>query len=963
MRSILYFFLLAGWLAANGCATLARAATSINLITNGGFEEGTTGWETDAKHELVNDPKRAHSGKACLTGEVTRDKQAPSLRRRVPVKVGCRYHFEFWAKATNKTKIVLRVSQPGTDPKLVKTEAARPLVGAWDNLPNRWVKYECDVPVTASGMMELQIVAPSSFGAPLGRMWIDDIALYETELPATELVSANIGFNDEATMAQAADGSVYVVWNSFRDNADTMQIAHYSVAGKMFKKLGQWQPLGGKGVYLLGFKAISAGDKILILYAAEVNKNWDIYVLPCSADGPGQPVRITSAEAVDVKPAGAWRDGTLWVAWESNASGWREIFAASLRDGVVSKPERVSTGECSNYDPTVAVLPSGEVAVAWHSFRENNYDLFLRRRKASGEWNAETRLTYAPTIDRHPVLLTRGSELWLIYENALMGNRPGDEGIKQRLPYSIGQAQMRRLIVAKVGDQGLLAPENYAVSSPMFRTHAEAPAAIFDSSGRLWLACRTLGVPQGKGNKAKPRSWNVTLTCFDGAAWTEPMLVSHRPGMDRWPAIALTGERIVVAYQSEGSRIMYDNEEDSKSADSQVSLASIAAKPAAVAMPVAEFAPLVEPKDAFAPGTLRIELGEDRPAPPINYNGQKLNLYFGDLHDHTDISQCNRCGDESVDESYANMRDIARYNFAAATDHGYNINPYLWNYLAKLARTNYDPPRFLTFLAEEWTSNIKKSDPKRPYGYYGHRNLIFADPYLPRWWNERNEQTPAQVWADLRKMNANFIQIPHQLADTGNVPTDWNFTDEVAQPVAEMFQCRGSYEFKGAPREANNTTPRGYFIQDAWGRGIIIGAIAAPDHAGGYGKACVYAPELSREAILDALRARRSYASTAAKMFLDVRVNGHFMGEKLETPAGTKVTIAVQADCPADIDRVEVCRNNEFIHCKTGTGRQSQFTFTDEHPLSGFSYYYIRVTQKDGEIAWTSPVWLGAPTH
>ena len=960
MRSLTFSFLLAGWLAAIGFVSMARAAAPVNLITNGGFEDGTTGWEPDAKHELVNDPKRAHSGNACLTGEATRDRQALILRRRVPVKVGFRYHFEFWAKATNKTKIVLRVIHPGMDLKTVNINAARQLVAGWDDLPNQWRKYECDMPVSTSGLLELDFITPSSHGAPPGRVWVDDIALYETELPASELVSAGVGFNDEATMTQAADGSLYVVWDSFRDNHDTMQIARYTVAGKTFKKLGQWQPLGGKGLYLLGFKAVAAGDKVFVLYAAEVDKQWDIYALPCGADGPGQPVRISNGGGVNVKPMGAWRDGTLWVAWESNASGWRGIVAASLRDGAVSKPERVSMGECSNYDPSLAVLAGGDVAVAWHSFRQNNYDIFLRRRKAGGEWGAETRLTRAPTIDRHPLLLARGNELWLIYENALMGNRPGDEGIKQRLPYSIGQAQVRRLIIAKVGNDGLLAPANEMAVSPVFRTHAEAPAAVFDSSGRLWLACRQLGSAVGK--KAKSRSWNVTLTCFDGASWTVPALVSHRPGMDRWPAVALAGERVVVAYQSEGSRIMYDNEEDSKSADSQVSLASVPAKPPAVSVPETEWARLVEPKEPFAPGTIRIERGEDRPTPSITYNGQKLNLYFGDLHDHTDISQCNRCGDEAVDESYANMRDIARHDFAAATDHGYNINPYHWNFLAKLARANYDAPRFLTFLAEEWTSNIKLGDdPKRPYGYYGHRNLIFADPYLPRWWNERNEQTPSQVWADLRKMNANFVQIPHQLADTGNVPTDWNYTDETAQPVAEMFQCRGSYEFKGSPREAERTTPKGYFIQDAWERGIVIGAIASPDHAGGYGKACVYAPDLSREAILDALRARRCFATTAAKIFLDVRVNGHFMGEKLETPAGAKVTIEVKADCPADIDRVEICRNNEFIHCKAGGGKVSQFVFADEHPLAGRSYYYVRVTQKDGEIAWSSPVWFGVP--
>ena len=240
------------------------------------------------------------------------------------------------------------------------------------------------------------------------------------------------------------------------------------------------------------------------------------------------------------------------------------------------------------------------------------------------------------------------------------------------------------------------------------------------------------------------------------------------------------------------------------------------------------------------------------------------------------------------------MRDLARHDFVCITDHGYNLNDYLWNYSAKWARVNDDPQRFLTFLGQEWTSTFEETSDEHPHGFYGHRNLILADLYFPTWWNARNRQTPSEVWADLYRMKANFVHIPHQLADTGNVPTDWHFHDEVAQPVAEIFQTRGSYEYFGAPRQAKNTIPGpSSFLQDAWARNIVIGVIASPDHGGGYGKACVFAEELTRESILDALRVRRCYGTTAAKIFLDVRVSGHLMGEKLATPAGAEVKIDV----------------------------------------------------------------------
>jgi hypothetical protein len=467
--------------------------------------------------------------------------------------------------------------------------------------------------------------------------------------------------------------------------------------------------------------------------------------------------------------------------------------------------------------------------------------------------------------------------------------------------------------------------------------------------------------PGGTGKAAKPRSWGVSAVSFDGSAWSQPLVVSADKGMDRPPGLALVGDRAVVAYQADDTPGRWSNVEESASGKSDLYLASFKLDPAPQSVASAQWAPLAEPDDLFTPGQVRVERGEDLPTPSISYGNQKLNLYFGDLHDHTEISICNRTGDESVDESYANMRDIVRHDFACATDHGYNINAYLWNYLAKLARINDDPDRFLTFLAEEWTSSIEEYSAKHPYGFYGHRNLIFADPYFPRWFNAFSRQTPAEVWEALRKAKANFVQIPHQLADTGNVPTDWDFVDETAQPVAEIFQGRGSYEYQGTPRQAAATTPAGqYFLQDAWARGVVIGVIASPDHTGGYGKACVYAPDLSRESILDALRARHCYGTTAAKIALDVRVDGHLMGEKITKPAGESVEVAVRVQCPADLDRVEVCRSNKFVYTKNAEGKSCDLTFVDPEPLPGFSYYYVRVLQKDGEIAWSSPVWFGA---
>ena len=160
---------------------LALGAEPVDLLTNGGFEDGTVGWSPDPNQSLASGAGEARSGKACLTGEVTGPKQALFLKRRVPVKAQNRYQFSTWARATGRTKLVLWVVPPGTD--------KRQIVTAWENVPAKWRRFSAPVTVTQDGMLELLVVAPSSHNAPPGRIWLDDLSLVETKMPPVASVS------------------------------------------------------------------------------------------------------------------------------------------------------------------------------------------------------------------------------------------------------------------------------------------------------------------------------------------------------------------------------------------------------------------------------------------------------------------------------------------------------------------------------------------------------------------------------------------------------------------------------------------------------------------------------------------------------------------------------------------------------------------------------------------------------
>lgn len=209
--------------------------------------------------------------------------------------------------------------------------------------------------------------------------------------------------------------------------------------------------------------------------------------------------------------------------------------------------------------------------------------------------------------------------------------------------------------------------------------------------------------------------------------------------------------------------------------------------------------------------------------------------------------------------------------------------------------------------------------------------------------------------------------------------------------LLEIYSCWGNREYWGArrpdirlDRHPDRTT------QGVLAQGIIAGFAAGSNsrfgvgcdarraEAGrGYpaGLTAVYADSLDQADLFTALRERRCYATTGARMLLQVAVNGHPMGRLVEVSADDEATlrerrIVARVHGTASIDRIEVIRNNVEICTYRGDGEDVQFEWVDQQNLTRIAlprnlrgggltcYYYVRVTQKDGNIAWSSPIWF-----
>ena len=354
---------------------------------------------------------------------------------------------------------------------------------------------------------------------------------------------------------------------------------------------------------------------------------------------------------------------------------------------------------------------------------------------------------------------------------------------------------------------------------------------------------------------------------------------------------------------------------------------------------------------------------------------QGLQLFWGDLHAQSEYhvmhsqkkdarqagwSRGISCG--SPDDVYQYAQEVSLLDFVAITDQG-AITGIGWEILQRKAAEYYRPGKFVTFNAYEAGSPV------------GHRNVFFRDSReIPR----ENAETFSYLPEFLYRFYAgrsDVLMIPHHVKTW----TDWSYHDPELEPVMEVYSCWGQSENPSMERWDKGMTP-GAGAWEALRRGYRLGMIASTDnHVGMPGRsyphdrqihtpfpgglAAVWAPELSREAIFDAVRARRCYGTTGARILLKFEINGKQMGEELQVPSPrTPLKLRIQMHGTCAISSVEILRNGETVHtAKPETGKAQEkisFEWADKTPLSGTGYYYVRVKQADGEMAWTSPIWM-----
>ncbi|GAB2875484.1 hypothetical protein GCM10027277_50900 [Pseudoduganella ginsengisoli] len=113
---------------------------------------------------------------------------------------------------------------------------------------------------------------------------------------------------------------------------------------------------------------------------------------------------------------------------------------------------------------------------------------------------------------------------------------------------------------------------------------------------------------------------------------------------------------------------------------------------------------------------------------------------------------------------------------------------------------------------------------------------------------------------------------------------------------------------------------------------------------------------LTQASMLEAVRARRVFATMDKTSQLVLTANGHMMGERFSNNGALTLTANFASTSGKTASTVQIF---EGVPGRNGTVTQlSSSASTTVTPANGEHFYYAKVTQNDGNILWSAPVWV-----
>ena len=354
--------------------------------------------------------------------------------------------------------------------------------------------------------------------------------------------------------------------------------------------------------------------------------------------------------------------------------------------------------------------------------------------------------------------------------------------------------------------------------------------------------------------------------------------------------------------------------------------------------------------------------------------------YFGQLHSHTQYSD----GAGSLDSALAYVKalpDNANVDFVAFTDHS--------NYFDSKNNPNVEAALYDTSL-------VKDSDPSHSWATYkntvaafnaanvgkmvaiagfemtwsggpGHINTFNTPGIVSRnntTLNNKTKDAGLQAYYKLLSQTEgvdSISQFNHPGTTFGNF-IDFGYWDAVVDTRMYMVEVGNGEGQIGAG---------GYYPSyEQYIMALDKGWHVAPtnnqdNHKGKWGNAndardVILTDDFTEDGIYAALRARRMYATEDKNLELDYTVNGNMMGSIIDVPEKLNFEISFNdPDRTDSIAKVELVVNSGKVAYTWDSAADLAKGSVSVELVPEYTYYFVRVTEGDGDLAVTAPVWVG----
>lgn len=369
----------------------------------------------------------------------------------------------------------------------------------------------------------------------------------------------------------------------------------------------------------------------------------------------------------------------------------------------------------------------------------------------------------------------------------------------------------------------------------------------------------------------------------------------------------------------------------------------------------------------------------------------QYNFYFGNLHAHSNYSDGNK---DSTTTGY----------YIPADDYNYAKGSFHMDFLGISEHNHYSSSKNPGMRVSLYSRGLFQADTANHNGSFvclygfewgvisnGGHVVTYGVPQLVGWetgsggWGASNNYDIFCAKSDYKSFWPIVNSYPGAFCTLAHPQTNdyTGLADTAAYSLVADNAVAGTAIRSGS---ANSTTtnysdpaPTLYesVYLSALKKGYHIGPVADQDnHYTTFGRTnhirtVVLASSLNRDSILAAYRAMRFYASDDWDAKVSFTINGNFMGADFTSTSNS--SIAVSVNDPANnvgaadpISKIEIYSgimgsgsNATILTSNTGS---TTLNFVHTTTAGTQYYYFVKVTEADGDIIWTSPIWVNRTT-